>query len=117
MALRERQLSDAQAFIASPGSDRPRRVHVTGERGVYTALVDGETRFEVGYSDDRGKQRWKRLGPGASIEDARRMRARFAGQPHDPEHGGRTDEEAAEASAGDDDQQTTTEPDAAGEEE
>lgn len=116
VALRERQLSDAQAFIASPGSDRPRRVHVTGETGIYTGLVDGETRLEVGYPDDQGKQRWKRLGPGASIEDARRLRARLAGQPHDPEHGGRTDEEADEASAGDGDQQTTTEPVAAGQE-
>lgn len=120
VALRERQLSEAQSFLAAPGSDRPRRVHVTGETGIYTGLVDGETRLEVGYPDDQGKQRWKRLGRGASIEDARRLRARLAGQPHDPEHGGRTDEEATEASqdagAGDGDQQTTTEPVAAGQE-
>lgn len=123
VALRERQLSDAQAFLAGPGSDRPRRVHVTGETGIYTGLVDGETRFEVGYSDDQGKQRWRTLKAGAGIEDARRMRARLAGQPHDPEHGGHTDDEAAEAAeasqgagAGDDDQQTTTEPVAAGQE-
>lgn len=92
VALRERQLSDAQAFLTGPGSDRPRRIHVTGETGVYTALAGGETRFEVEYHDSESKQRWKRLGPGASIEDARRMRARLAGQPHDPEHGGHTDE-------------------------
>lgn len=116
VTLRERQLSEAQAFLAAPGSDRPRRIHVTGETGIYTGLVDGETRLEIGYPDDQGKQRWKRLNSGASIEDARRMRAKLAGQPHDPEHGGHTDEEAAEASAGDGDQQTTTEPVAAGQE-
>jgi hypothetical protein len=124
IALRERQLSEAQSFLTAPGSDRPRRVHVTGETGIYTGLVDGETRLEVGYPDDQGKQRWKRLSRGASIEDARRLRERLAGQPHDPEHGGSTDDDAApeapepsqDAGAGDDDQPTKPEPVAAGQE-
>jgi hypothetical protein len=114
LALRERQLSDAQAFLAAPGSDRPRRVHVTGETGIYTGLVDGETRFEVGYPDDQGKQRWKRLGSGASIEEARQLRRRLAGEPHNPDD---DDAAGAEASQGagdaDGDQETTTEPAAA----
>lgn len=119
VALRERQLSDAQAFLTGPGSDRPRRVHVTGETGIYTTLVDGETRFEVGYSDDQGKTRWKRLGPDSSIEDARQLRRRLAKQPHDPDPAD-TDDDTAAAEApqgdGDGDQQTTTEPVAAGRE-
>jgi hypothetical protein len=120
VALRVRQLSDAQAFLAGPGGKPPRRVHVTGEKGIYTGLVDGETRFEIGYPDDQGKQRWKRLSSGESIEDARRLRKRLEGQPHDPEFGGLTEDEDAAAPQGDGDddgagdKQTTTEPAAAG---
>lgn len=117
------QVADLEGFIGGEGGSKPRRVHVGGGAenvGIYRAVVDGAPVLEVGYPDSEGKQRWKRLAPDASIEQARRLRARLAGQPHDPEHGGHTDEEADEASqgagTGDDDQQTTTEPVAAGRE-
>jgi hypothetical protein len=111
VALRERQLSDAQAFVTGPGSERPRRVHVTGETGIYTTVVDGETRYEIGYSDAEGKQRWRRLGPDESVEEARQLRRRLAGQSHKSD---RADDDTAAAGDGDDDKQTTTEPVAAG---
>ena len=109
--------ADLEGFVAAAGdSGGPRRVLVEGEVGVYQASTSEHGLvYEIGFQNDQGKQRWKRLGPDASIEDARRLRQQLTGQP-DP---AQTDGEAAAASqdagAGDEDQQTTKpEPVAAG---
>jgi hypothetical protein len=107
--------ADLEGFLATIAEDK-RRILVEGEKGIYQApnKEAGQLVYEIGYRED-GKQRWKRLAPGASIEDARAERARLV----DPEHGGDADEEAEasqDAGAGDGDQQTTTEPVAAGQE-
>lgn len=116
--------SELEGFVGAENGPKPRRVHVGGGSenvGVYRSFSEGVPILEVGYPDAEGKQRWRRLGPDASIEDARRERSRLAGQPHDPEHNSDpTDEEiiAAEAaSQGDGDTKTTNpEPVAAGKE-
>lgn len=113
------RIADLEGFLATIAEDK-RRVSVEGETGIYQApnKEAGQLVYEVGYRED-GKQRWKRLAPGASIEDARAERARLASQQSDPDPGDAPDDQAAEASQGagaDDDQQTTPEPVAAGQE-
>jgi hypothetical protein len=127
IATLQRRAADLEGFVvAAADTDGPRRVKVEGETGIYQAPSrEHGLLYEIGYPDAEGKQRWKRLGPDASLEEARQVRERLAGQPHDPEQGGDTDDdEAATAEAsqgdpgvGDGDQQTTeAEPVAAGRE-
>ncbi len=59
------------------GSTRPRRLSVSGRRGIYyRERQDGRRRYEIGYRDSAGKQRWKAV-PGnlkdseAALEEVR----------------------------------------------
>jgi hypothetical protein len=110
----QKQLADLEGFTRS----NPRRVHVGGgeeNKGIYRSELNGTPVFEIGFTDAEGRQRWRRLDPDASVEDARGLRKRLAGQPYrDPEHGGDGDGTADQV--GDEQQTTEPEPGAAGEE-
>lgn len=113
----QRRAADLEGFVVAAGdSGDPRRVKVEGETGIYQAPSrEHGLIYEIGFSNDEGEQRWKRLGPDASIEDARQLRARLAGQPDDPAQADDDHAEEASRAAGDTPGQTT-EPVAAGEE-
>ena len=87
-ALRE-EVEEAEETIAELraylGKDEPpaptRRTKIDGETGIYeAATADGETVLEINFQDAEGKTRWRRL-PGASLEEARKLRAQLAGKP------------------------------------
>jgi integrase len=63
--------------VSVSGEDKPRRVSATGEdtRNIYVRY-DGQ--FEIGYRDERGKQRWH--GRFANITEARRVRNDLLGR-------------------------------------
>lgn len=123
------QVADLQSFVGGKGIKR--RVAIgdgPANAGIYHALIDGDLVFEVGFTDDKGVQRWRRLKRGATVEQARQLREGLQGQPYTPDpdnpdldrDGAGEDDHADEASPGagdgDGDQKQTTEPVAAGRE-
>lgn len=124
------QVADLQSFVGGKGIKR--RVAIgdgPANTGIFHALLDGELIFEIGFTDDKGVQRWRRLKRGATVEQARQLREGLQGQPYTPDpdtpdhdrDGADEDDHGAGAEAsqgagdGDGDQQTT-EPAAAGKE-
>jgi hypothetical protein len=90
------EISNMRSFITDKGGMK-RRVPIGGgpqNVGLFHALLDGRLIYEVAFTDDKGAKRWRRLKHGATIEDARRLRAGLQGKPCGPDD------------AADDDQQT-----------
>ena len=124
------RIADLEGFLAVV-TEGKRRVKVDDSEentGIYQAAnkTAGKLVYEVVFEVD-GKQKYHRLPPDASIGEARRMREKLAGQPHDPDPAdvdGSGDDAAedvlsgdadpAEASQDAGDQETTPEPVAAG---
>lgn len=59
---------------------KPRRTKVEGEVGVYYYETAEGRVYEIGFPDNAGKTRWKRVGP--DLQEAIELRAELAGKPY-----------------------------------
>lgn len=87
----ERQQEELRGYLSadgrahSPSNDelKPRRTKVDGETGVYYRDTPDGRVYEIGFPDDKGKQRWKTVGP--RLADAVELRKELAGKPYEPQ--------------------------------
>lgn len=64
---------------ANKGTDKPRRIHLKGHRGIYyTPLPGNRRKYEITYTDETGRQRWKTIH--GDLEAAQAARAEILGQ-------------------------------------
>ena len=81
LAEAEETIAEFRGFLGKPApAPAARRIKVEGEAGVYEAETADGPVLEINFPDDQGKTRWRRL-PGASLEQARELRAELAGKP------------------------------------
>ena len=81
LAEAEETIEELRAYLGKPEPPAPtRRTKIDGETGIYEADTATGPVLEINFADDQGKTRWRRL-PGASVEQARRIREELSGEP------------------------------------